>query len=191
MNVSVNVSAVLVTRGNVDLAPIVRSLPFDDIVVWDNSQREDLGLYGRYAGIAEAKHDVIYVQDDDLLCTRTLEMVEHYEPGRVLVNWQGAYDIPFPGRGSLFDRGLPEKVFALYRQHFTADRWFTHFGCDGIFALLADTKVGDFGFEHLPHAFDEGRLSTSPGWFDDKRLLIQERANTIKTLSHADFAAVA
>ena len=49
-----SVSAVLVTRGNVDMTAIVESLPFDDVVVWDNSIRNDLGIYGRYAAIAEA-----------------------------------------------------------------------------------------------------------------------------------------
>jgi len=63
-----SVSAVLVTRGDVPLDQIIDSITaagIDDIVVWDNSVREDLAVYGRYAGIAEAKHDLIYVQDDD------------------------------------------------------------------------------------------------------------------------------
>lgn len=176
-----NVSAVIVTRGDVDISPILGSLPFDDIVVWDNSQREDLGLYGRYAGIAECEHDVIYVQDDDLICLRPAELLEHYEPGSVICNWQGAYDIPFPGRGAMFDRDLPAQVFDRYFEQFEMDHWFTHFGCDGVFALLADVRVGDFGMEHLPHAFNPGRISASPGWYDDKRLLIKERVLTVTT----------
>ncbi len=62
------VSAVLVTRGDVPLDQITDSITaagIDDIVVWSNAEREDLGVYGRYAGIAEAKHDIIYCQDDD------------------------------------------------------------------------------------------------------------------------------
>lgn len=175
-----NVSAVLVTRGNVDMAEIVESLPFDDIVVWDNSQREnDLGIYGRYAAIAEAKHPVIYTQDDDLLVPRASELVGRYQPGRLVCNMPDAHDIPFPGRGSIFDRDLPELAFSRYRQCFDVDRWFTHYGCDGIFVLLADTRRVDLGHVNLPCAFDEGRISTSPGWFEDKRLLIQERVDAV------------
>ncbi len=62
------VSAVLVTRGDVPLDQITDSITaagIDDIVVWGNSKREDFSVYGRYAGIAEAKHDIIYCQDDD------------------------------------------------------------------------------------------------------------------------------
>lgn len=176
----VSVSAVIVTRGDVDIAPILESLPFDDIVVWDNSEREDLGLYGRYVAIEECQHDLIYVQDDDLLCLRPQELVAHHIPGTVTTNWQGSYDIPFPGRGSVFHRDEPSKVFGRYFEHFEIDRWFTHYGCDGVFAFLADVRVGDFGVEHLPHSANDDRISTSPGWYDDKRLIIKERAGIVK-----------
>src|SRR4051812_19761075 len=43
------VSAVLVTRGDVDMTPIIDSLPVDwDWLVYDNSdRRRDLAVYGR------------------------------------------------------------------------------------------------------------------------------------------------
>jgi len=80
-----NVSAILVTRGNVDLAPIEASIPTEwELVVWDNGRRvvrtwaagrregfayaaEDVSVYGRYAAIEHASGDVIYVQDDDAI----------------------------------------------------------------------------------------------------------------------------
>jgi hypothetical protein len=36
-----HVSAVIITKGNVDLTPVLDSLIFDDVVVWDNSVEED------------------------------------------------------------------------------------------------------------------------------------------------------
>jgi hypothetical protein len=64
--VSVNVSAVIVTRGDVDLAPVLDSLPRDwQKVIWNNIERDDLSVYGRYAAIEECEHDAIFVQDDD------------------------------------------------------------------------------------------------------------------------------
>src|SRR5262245_25366483 len=49
-----DVSAVIVTRGNVDLQPILDTLPYDDIVVWDNSKRPtDLKILGRYEALEE------------------------------------------------------------------------------------------------------------------------------------------
>lgn len=65
------VSAVLVTKGDHPLEEIldsIRAAGIEDIVIWDNSTRDrDLSCYGRYAGIAEAQHDWIYQQDDDLV----------------------------------------------------------------------------------------------------------------------------
>lgn len=83
-----NISACLVTRGNVDMTPIVRSLPPDwEVLVWDNGAGEltvketpfgrdpfkvyhgvqDLSVYGRYAAIEYASHDIVYTQDDDVI----------------------------------------------------------------------------------------------------------------------------
>src|SRR6185503_14510558 len=77
------VSAVLVTKGDHDLTPIydsIRAAGITDVVVWDNSQRPaDLACYGRYAGIAEAKNDVIFHQDDDLIAP-VAQMLEEYDP---------------------------------------------------------------------------------------------------------------
>lgn len=93
-----NVSAVLVTRGNVDMEPILESLPPAwERVIWNNAGQvhrytpsgrawpergpsyeftndgivtepcTDLAVYGRYAAIDHATHDLIYVQDDDVI----------------------------------------------------------------------------------------------------------------------------
>ena len=91
----VNVSAIIVTRGNVDLDPILDSLPNDwECVIWNNgagycrvigtspgplgSQHDvgDLAVYGRYAAIEYASHDVIYVQDDDCIVSDPQAIVD-------------------------------------------------------------------------------------------------------------------
>lgn len=169
------VSACLVTRGDCDLEPILATLPYTDVVIWDNSKREDLGIYGRYAAIQEAKHDVIYTQDDDLLVRCHDELLQMYEDGRVLCNYPQPWDIPWVARGAMFRRDLPQAAFDRYLAVHPFDRLFTHHGCDGVFTLLSDCKVVDFGSEDLPHGFAEGRVSTSPGWYDEKRPLIQAR----------------
>jgi hypothetical protein len=66
-----NVSAVIVTRGNVDLSPIIDRLAdapsIIEIVVWNNSKEQDLSVYGRYKAIERCGCDLIFVQDDDCL----------------------------------------------------------------------------------------------------------------------------
>jgi hypothetical protein len=174
----VKVSACLVTRGDCDLTPILETLPFDDIVVWNNSVREDLGIYGRYAAIEEAKHDVIYTQDDDVLVTCHQQLLDAYD-GRLLCNYPQPWDIPWVARGALFHRDMPRRAFDRYLAVYPFDRFLTHFGCDGIFSLLTPHKVVNFGSVDLPHGFAEGRVSTSPGWYDDKRPEIQVRAGNL------------
>ncbi len=90
------VSAIVVTRGDVDLDPILESIPPEwEMVVWSNNDRhragamprvqrwpannrryytygvqeqvDNLSVYGRYAAIGHASGDAIYVQDDDVI----------------------------------------------------------------------------------------------------------------------------
>lgn len=169
------VSACLVTRGNVDMGPILDSIPFDDVIVWNNALQKDFGLYGRYEAITEAKHDVIVTQDDDLIVTCWPELLEAYRPGILVCNYPEPWDIPWVARGAIFDRDLPRKAFETYLESHRFDHDFTHYLCDGIFGLLTPTHVVDYGSEDLPYCNDGGRISTSPGWYDDKRRLIQSR----------------
>ncbi len=68
------VAACLVTRGNVPMDDIIDSIPEDwEVVVWDNSKREDLAVYGRFAAITLTDAEMIYVQDDDCV----LELGRH------------------------------------------------------------------------------------------------------------------
>jgi hypothetical protein len=98
----VSVSAIIVTRGNVDLQPIIATFPADwEILVWDNGRRqllqrwvdppgsfavrmpvEDLSVYGRYAAIGHATNDLIYVQDDDVIVSHPEAIIRAHFPGR-------------------------------------------------------------------------------------------------------------
>lgn len=77
-----NVSAIIVTRGNVDLDPCWETMPDEwEKIEWNNGEEavyghpppswyrnaSDLSVYGRYAAIEYAAGDVIYVQDDDVI----------------------------------------------------------------------------------------------------------------------------
>lgn len=107
------VSAVLVTRGDVDMSPVVDSLAWcTDVIIWNNSEREDLQCYGRFAGIAEAKHDHIYVQDDDLVID-ALALLAHYDGESIVANKPPEEEWRFIGGGAFFPRTLPD--FTAYR----------------------------------------------------------------------------
>jgi hypothetical protein len=127
-----NISACLVTRGDVDITTILNSLPFDDVVVWNNKERdEDLACYGRFAAIAEAKHDIIYVQDDDLMVPIPA-LVKAYDGVGIVANKPVEEEWRFLGCGALFHRDLAnfDQYLALYPEdpefHRTADVAFAY-----------------------------------------------------------------
>lgn len=136
-----NVTAIIVTRGDHDLAPIIgQEWPeqVQEIIVWDNASedRRDLKVYGRYAAIAEASHDLIFVQDDDVLLPReSLEQIlrAHDPLGKqvlhdgpasyVTCNMPAAFrDQPqyergeqsLVGFGACFHRDAPRRAFEMF-----------------------------------------------------------------------------
>ncbi len=176
------VSACLVTRGDCDMTPITESLKsqgFEDIVIWDNSKREDMGIYGRYAAIEEARNKVIVTQDDDVIVSSYDKILAAYEPELLTVNYPEPYDVPWPSAGSVFDADLPQKAFDLYSAQWPLDRLFTHKICDAVFSMLSQYQVIDVGYTDLPHGFQAGRVSTSEGWYDRDRPEARKRCHDI------------
>jgi hypothetical protein len=177
------VSVVIPTRGNVPMDEILESLDqagFEDVIVWDNSKRENLGLYARFAAIDEAKHDVIATQSDDVIVTHWAEILDAYEPGIVTINYPQDWDIPWICCGTVFDKGAEKKAFDLYFTENEDDHDFRFFICDGVFALLAlPRKVLAYPYREMPWANDSGRVSTERDWYDGRRLLIPERCKPL------------
>lgn len=181
-----DVTLTIPTRGDIDLAPILDTLPdFAAVIVWDNSQRHDYGIFARYAAITLAPTEVIATQDDDLIVTGWDELLADYQPGVLVCNYPAPWDIPWVARGAVFDRDLPDRAFARYLDRFPFDKYFTHHACDGVFSLLTDdVRVVDYGSEDLPHGFANGRVSTTPGWYDLRRPLIQQRCQEVTVAHH-------
>jgi hypothetical protein len=153
------VSAVIVTKGDVDLKPILDSLPFNDIVIWDNSKREDLKVYGRYAAVKEAKHSIIYTQDDDCIVDAAA-IVAACERGLIVCNMPTAKQIEYSaiapgialvGWGSCFHRDAIQ-VLDHYINRYDRDELLLR-ECDRVFTGLNTKKLIDIPVKHLPHAF--------------------------------------
>lgn len=166
------VSAVLVTRGDVDVSGILDTLPYDDVVIWDNSQREDLKTYGRYAALTEAKHEVIYFQDDDIVFRHHEELLAAYEPGVMLANmspgWvagRDLHDSVFVGAGALLDRELPARAFAKYDSMFPRDELFYYYP-EAMVSIPSLIKRVDLPLEVLPWGYVPNRMNAQP-WFED------------------------
>jgi hypothetical protein len=160
-----DVSAIVVTRGDVELFDIQASLRlvFDDIIIWNNSERRNLATFGRYEAIAEAKHQVVFVQDDDVVIpAASLEtLLDAYEPGKVATNMPARFRPHYPdsglvGFGAVFDAALPEQAFARWRTMFPEDDLFRR-RCDRVFTLLTPLVLLDLPYEEMPWAHAPNR----------------------------------
>ena len=166
------ICAVLVTRGDVDLQPIVDTLlNFKRVRTWDNSIYLNMGPFGQFL-MASMMFDseVLYFQDDD--CTTDPEaIVAAWEPGKVVCNmgtkghrknYEDRLD-KLMGFGSCFERSLIKPTFGRYWSKFPIDRvtWrepgriFTAMNHDRI-------KVVEVSAEDLPWATAGDRLYKQP-----------------------------
>lgn len=89
-----SVTAIIVTRGDVELDAIHDSIPMGwETIVWNNGLElafrysapwqvqevipgKDVSVYGRYAAIEYASNDLIYVQDDDCVVSNPQALVD-------------------------------------------------------------------------------------------------------------------
>lgn len=168
-----HVSAVLVTRGNEDMTEILDSIDdagIRDVVVWNNALEEDLAVYGRYHAIGQARHDVIYVQDDD--CVLTVGGIETliaaYEPGVLVANMPPPFRHEFyadhclVGFGAVFDRDLPEIAFIRWSPRGAPTGSEFYRTCDIVFSMLTPRKLVDVPYRNLPWATGDDRMYRQP-----------------------------
>lgn len=140
-----DVSAVIVTRNadeNPEFERILASLPYGEVIVYDNSREHDEKVYGRYAGAYRATRDIIFFQDDDVLLPQAVHegLIANYKPGLLVSNMYdewiescGYYDLAMVGLGSIQDKDLWEDAHNRY--------WDAHPGDDRFF-LDADFVYG-------------------------------------------------
>lgn len=180
-----DVTACLVTRGNIDMNPILDSLIFPNVIVWDNSRRpRDWFTYGRYKALGEAKTRVCFFQDDDVIVSPAQQraLLDLYKPGVYLTNQAANHNPPefseltLPGWGSLTDTILPDDVFERWiRAGHTLSHDLMYVGCDIVFSLLTPHReTVDLGQNHLPYAFADDRLHRTPEWQGLKPWFYQE-----------------
>jgi hypothetical protein len=183
------VTACLVTRGDQPdmMAAIQESLIFDDVVIWNNAEREDKKAAGRYFATLEAKRKVVYYQDDDcLIPPATQQTLLHlYKQGVLVANYghgdtpDGYDDVALVHGGALVDRGLSWEALNRYLAVHPEDDEFLY-EADFIAGLLTPHR-----HVHLPYhivmevAQHPSRMCNQP-WQRDLKLKITERARAIR-----------
>ncbi len=167
-----DLSAVVVTRGNVPLEPILDSFTaagIFDFVVYDNSRRpDDLGVFGRYAALPECGRDVALVQDDDvILPVATIEaLAAAYEPGRIVANMPERFrafysDSCLVGFGAVFDWLLPAEAFDKFSAYWGRSKPLTR--PDVIFTALTDSTWLDLPYTEREFATGPDRAYRQKG----------------------------
>jgi hypothetical protein len=172
---SADVTAVIVTRGDVDLAPVLDSLVFDNVIVFDNSQEElDQMTYGRMLGALRAKTEVIYSQDDDIVHSpeQQMQILAAYSPAHLVgCMWQdwsdgarrqgiedGYDDLVFPGSGSISNVALWTAAHLRYLEHYEHDDFFRMWS-DTIIGVISPTIQLPLVFEELDWGNNGNRMA--------------------------------
>jgi hypothetical protein len=178
------VSAVIVTKGDVDLTPVLESLIFDDVVVYDNSVEPNEMTYGRVIGARErALHPFIYSQDDDIIhrpedqARIIFAYEEGFMTGCMWSSWSagakeqgiphGYDDLVFPGSGSISHITIWEDCVDEYLAEWPADDFFKLW-CDTIIGVISPTRQMDIRFVALPCAEDKTRMCNLPDAVEQK-----------------------
>jgi hypothetical protein len=178
-----------VTRGDVDMTPVLETLPFSDTIIWDNSKKTvDRGRYGRYLAIQEAKNPIIYFQDDDCIINCHEELLSRYYPGGIIANMpkkerDWLKDTVLVGWGCLFDWYLPDRAFINYTKVWNEEKdpeWRIK-GCDWIFPAMTPNKSIDGGVKHLPW-YDAPNRTWKQSDFVERRDKYLKRARKARDL---------
>lgn len=185
-----DITAILVTRGDQPemMQRIRESLIFDDVLVWDNSVREDRKTAGRYFALLEGTQSIVYFQDDDVIVPSSTQqrLVDAYMPGVVVANYghgdnpDGYDDLPLVGCGAVLDADLPWQGLDRYLERFPLDEGFLY-EADFIAGVLYE----DFRHLFLPVAIEAdvaqhpSRLCNQP-WQRDLKLQVTENARSVR-----------
>jgi hypothetical protein len=178
-----DVTAVIVTRGNVPLDESMATLPFK-VIIWDNSQGEDLGVYGRYQACRDVMTPLVYFQDDDCVVEDPMAIVAAHEPGHVVCNMPQEFrhdfyaDHALVGFGAVCEPWLPKRAFKQFREPIPGRplRLRPVTGsptCDVIFTALTPRILADVPVRNLPWATGPDRMYRQEGH-------VGERAETLR-----------
>lgn len=178
-----DVTAIIVTRGDYPLDDIIATLPYEHLIVWNNSEKPyNASCYGRYLAMEQITTPVAYHQDDDLLFTAHDELLSAYEPGKLVASMPSpwferthydVFDQVLPGAGSLMDKDLHHAAIDSYLKRWPADKLFLNY-VDQIVGMLTPHTRLDLGYEILPRAYAQDRIcQQDPGGL--KRMEMRRR----------------
>jgi hypothetical protein len=174
-----DVTAVLVTRGDVDLGVIFDTLIFPEVVVWDNTKANDLKAFGRYAAMQfQVTTPYVYTQDDDCIVSpeAQAQLLGAASPDAIVCNMPSDHGLGHPrlkllGWGSIFETRLPFVAFQRWLEagHEVTSDDFLVVGADIIFPCLTFGVRYDLGHEERPFSHESNRTHNQHGYAETKQ----------------------
>lgn len=151
------------------MSPVLLSLPPEwPFVIWDNSQREDMKVYGYFSALTEVETEYVITQADDAICPLR-ELVAAWTPedaDRILLNVADG-DTPWISFGGLFRKDLPDACFTEYLAHHPFDDE-VKLWCEVIFTTLTPWRNVDLGKVDLPWCSAPNRMWMQPTHYQDQ-----------------------
>lgn len=170
-----DVTAVIVTRGDQDLAPVLESLDpvfGDRVVVWNNRLRDnDFKVYGYFSALAEVDTPYVMTQADDAIIPAQ-ELLDAWTPDdadRILLNVADG-DTPWISFGGLFRTDLPWPAISRYldRYHDGQLNDEVLLWCEVVFCELTAWRNVDLGKRDLPWCSAPNRMWMQPNHYSDQ-----------------------
>ncbi len=171
-----DVSAVLVTRGDVDIQPMLDTMRiYGEVHVWNNAETVfNARTFGRWLAAQRSANKVWYFQDDDIIFDRHLELCAEHRAGLATLNmpspwyeqvqkswWDTKLPLGMFGGGALVPRYLARPAFAPYLERWGPDDLFFEL-CDLVAGTFIPWKRVDLGFEELPTSVAPNRICKDP-----------------------------
>lgn len=186
--VTQRVSFVLITRGNVPLDVILQDIPFPDVVVWNNAEKdEDYGTLGRFLALEQCKHPVVAFQDDDVLFTEWQPLLDEYERGRIVCNMNpnwvqacGYDDLAMQGAGAVADKDLYMPAIDAYRDAYP-DEAEIRVMADFVVGTIIPHRKVDLGYIAREFADDPDRLYRQPG-HQERKERVRAQARRVRDM---------
>lgn len=194
-----SVSLCVVTRGNVDLAPILEHVPHDwETLIWDNSKRGvNMAVYGRFCTMLEARNDIVAFVDDDVVFAEWKKLEYTYRDkldkvGDVMVvndahgdDPKGLGDVGFVGAGSIVSRLLVLKTWRRWSRgqliHLPAapdGLPGIYYECDYVFGVLCPHVT--VKLPYVNRSPNHGDRLCDQSWHHELKMIYVEAARRIR-----------
>lgn len=163
-------TAVICTRGDVPLGPVLDSLPKEwPVVVWNGQERgNEERIYGYFAALDEVETEFVYTNADDAVCPAQ-ELLDNWteeDSGRILLNERDG-ETPWISFGAIFNKSLPKPAFDRYLSAYPRDDDFLLW-CELIFTTLTPWRNVGLGKIDLPWNTNPNRMEWQPNHYVDQ-----------------------